>query len=107
MEIFNAATDIIKNAGRRRIANMVVLNVWHLDILSFIRANSQEGVLSDFNISIMVNDKFMDRVSREMYDAVWVIHPYISDMITVGHIWSAIVGVSRRTGSRGYFSMTK
>jgi ribonucleoside-diphosphate reductase alpha chain len=101
MEIFNAATDVIKQGGRRRGANMGVLNVWHPDILSFIGAKSREGVLSNFNISVMVNDKFMDLVSRKMYETVWITHPYTSELITVGHIWSAIVEGIWKNGEPG------
>jgi len=87
MGIFNSATDVVKQGGRRRGANMGILNVWHPDILSFIAAKSREGALSNFNISVMVNDKFMELVYRKMYDTVWVVHPCSSEVITVGRIW--------------------
>ena len=101
MGIFNAATDVIKQGGRRRGANMGILNVWHPDILSFITAKSREGALSNFNISVMVNDKFMKLVYRKMFNTVWIIHPYSSKEITVGRIWSAIVEGIWKNGEPG------
>jgi ribonucleoside-diphosphate reductase alpha chain len=101
MGIFNAATDVIKQGGRRRGANMGILNVWHPDILSFIAAKSREGELSNFNISVMVNDKFMELVSRKIYDMVWIIHPYSTEGITVGQIWSAIIEGIWKNGEPG------
>ena len=101
MGIFNAATDVIKQGGRRRGANMGILNVWHPDILSFITAKSEEGALSNFNISVMVNDKFMDLVNQKMYDTVWIVHPYSAEVITVGRIWSSIVEGVWKNGEPG------
>jgi ribonucleoside-diphosphate reductase alpha chain len=101
MGIFNSATDVIKQGGRRRGANMGILNVWHPDILSFIAAKSREGVLSNFNISVLVNDKFMELVYRKMYDTVWVVHPYSAEVITVGRIWSAVVEGIWKNGEPG------
>jgi len=101
MNIFNSATDVIKQGGRRRGANMGILNVWHPDILSFVAAKSREGALSNFNISVMVNDKFMELVYRKLYDTVWVVNPYSAEVITVGRIWSAIVEGIWRNGEPG------
>jgi ribonucleoside-diphosphate reductase alpha chain len=101
MEIFNAATDVIKQGGRRRGANMGVLNVGHPDILLFIAAKTREGALSNFNISVMVNDKFMELVSGKMYDTVWVTHPFTAEKITVGQIWSAVVEGIWKNGEPG------
>lgn len=101
MKIFNAATDVIKQGGRRRGANMGILNVSHPDILQFISAKSREGSLSSFNISVMVNDEFMELVSRKMFDTVWFTHPYSREEVTVGRIWSAVVEGVWKNGEPG------
>ncbi|MCX5913841.1 MAG: adenosylcobalamin-dependent ribonucleoside-diphosphate reductase, partial [Deltaproteobacteria bacterium] len=101
MGIFNAATEVIRQGGRRRGANMGILNVWHPDILSFLSAKAREGDIANFNISVMVDEKFMDLVSRKMYDKVWIIHPSSGESITVGRIWSGIVDGIWKNGEPG------
>lgn len=101
MGIFNAATEVIRQGGRRRGANMGILNVWHPDILSFLSAKLREGDIANFNISVMVDEKFMDLVSRKMYDKVWTIHPSSGESITVGRIWSGIVDGIWKNGEPG------
>jgi ribonucleoside-diphosphate reductase alpha chain len=101
MGIFNAATEVIRQGGRRRGANMGILNVWHPDILLFLSAKAQEGDIENFNISVMVDEKFMDLVSRKMYDKVLMIHPSTKESITVGQIWSGIVDGIWKNGEPG------
>jgi ribonucleoside-diphosphate reductase alpha chain len=49
----------------------------------------------------MVNDKFMDLVSRKMFDKVWIAHPSSGESITVGQLWSGIVDGIWKNGEPG------
>ncbi|MEM4584033.1 MAG: adenosylcobalamin-dependent ribonucleoside-diphosphate reductase [Ignisphaera sp.] len=62
MRMFDVNTDVIKQGGRRRGANMGVLHVWHPDIEKFIdlkSGKSKDILLQNFNISVGVYDYFM------------------------------------------------
>lgn len=101
MRVFNAATDVIKQGGRRRGANMGILNVWHPDILAFIAAKKKEGDFSNFNISVMVNDRFMDLVTKGQFETVWLTNPQSGVKVTVGQIWTGIVEGIWKNGEPG------
>src|SRR5581483_4265757 len=59
MHAFDAAVDAVRQGGRRRGANLGVLDVHHPDIETFIRAKQDPACLRNFNLSVAIDDAFM------------------------------------------------
>ncbi|HXG74810.1 MAG TPA: adenosylcobalamin-dependent ribonucleoside-diphosphate reductase [Candidatus Nitrosotenuis sp.] len=58
MNIINTVTEVVKQGGKRRGANMGILEVWHPDIEKFITNKTQPGVLENFNVSVGIWEDF-------------------------------------------------
>lgn len=67
MNIVNQTTEVVKQGGVRRGANMGILSITHPDILRFIHAKNDQSSLTNFNISVTVTDLFMDAVDAGVW----------------------------------------
>ena len=58
MRIIDTITDVVKQGGKRRGANMGILETWHPDIERFVTAKTKPGVFENFNVSVGVWEDF-------------------------------------------------
>jgi ribonucleoside-diphosphate reductase alpha chain len=102
MRIYNTATEVIKQGGARRGANMGILRIDHPDILDFIKIKHSEGELTNFNISVAVTDAFMDALKKdEEYELVNPRSKASSGRIKAKLVFDAIVESAWATGDPG------
>jgi ribonucleoside-diphosphate reductase alpha chain len=62
MSAFDNATNVIKQGGKRRGANMATMHVWHPDVEEFVTMKQTPGMMENFNVSVMADDRFMHAV---------------------------------------------
>jgi ribonucleoside-diphosphate reductase alpha chain len=99
---FDAATDVVKQGGTRRGANMGILNVDHPDILKFIRSKEDGVHLVNFNISVAVTEEFMERVrNNQEYDLVNPHGGQVTGSLNARYVFDQIVQLAWQTGDPG------
>jgi ribonucleoside-diphosphate reductase alpha chain len=102
MRVFDVSTDVIKQGGKRRGANMGILNVDHPDIIDFIKAKISEGFLTNFNISVTVTDEFINAVKSDgMFKLINPRTKKVAKEVKAREIWSLIVEMAWKTGDPG------
>ncbi|MGI9040587.1 MAG: adenosylcobalamin-dependent ribonucleoside-diphosphate reductase, partial [Gemmatimonadales bacterium] len=108
MSLFDASTDVVKQGGTRRGANMGILRVDHPDIMDFITCKDDTTKITNFNISVAVTDAFMAAVEGDAeYD---LIHPKTGKMtgqLRARGVWERIIHGAWKTGEPGVFFVDK
>ncbi len=104
MSLFDASTDVVKQGGTRRGANMGILRVDHPDIMEFVTCKDDTTKITNFNISVAVTDDFMAAVEAGRdYD---LIHPktgQVTGRLNARQVWQRIIHGAWRTGEPGVF----
>jgi len=104
MKLYDASTDVVKQGGTRRGANMGILRVDHPDILEFISCKDDLTQVTNFNISVAVTDAFMQAVEQGAgYD---LIHPRTGGVVgrlDARDVFRKIVHGAWKTGEPGVF----
>ncbi len=101
MRIFDAATNEIKQGGKRRGANMGILRVDHPDILEFISCKDGGGI-TNFNISVAVTDRFMEAYDKNQdYDLVDPKSGKIVGTLNAKEVFDKIAEGAWKTGDPG------
>lgn len=90
MQVFDAWCKTIVSAGHRRGAQMGCLRVDHPDILEFINAKTNSNNLTQFNISVLVTDKFMKAVEKDQ-DFNLVFGVRVHETVRARSLWEAIL----------------
>lgn len=102
LQIFNIATEQIKQGGTRRGANMGMLRIDHPDIEEFIRAKEKDGELSNFNLSVAVTQGFMEALQKnEQYPLVDPRTNKITEYKNAKEMWDLLVDRAWLSGDPG------
>ncbi|MFW5904696.1 MAG: vitamin B12-dependent ribonucleotide reductase [bacterium] len=104
MRLYDSSTEVVKQGGTRRGANMGILRVDHPDIRRFITCKDDTSQVTNFNISVAVTDEFMRAV--EMNEDYPLYNPRTGEnegTENAREIFDAIVDGAWKTGEPGVF----
>ena len=102
MRIIDVITDVVKQGGRRRGANMGILEIWHPDILKFIECKSKPGKYENFNISVMITEDFWQYYEKnEPYPLINPRNGEIWGTINPRELFRRIAEMAWKTGDPG------
>ena len=100
--VFDAATETIKQGGKRRGANMGVLRVDHPDIMEFICAKEDQSCFTNFNFSVAITDRFMEAVKTgQDYDLIDPSNGNVVETLNVAAVFDKIIDLAWYNGEPG------
>jgi adenosylcobalamin-dependent ribonucleoside-diphosphate reductase len=102
IRIYDTATDVIKQGGKRRGANMAILRCDHPDIMDFIYCKADKRSFRNFNISVAITEKFMDALQTD--GEIDLIDPHsneVTNALRARMIFDSIVHNAWSTGDPG------
>ncbi|GAJ07149.1 unnamed protein product, partial [marine sediment metagenome] len=102
MRAFDTATDVIKQGGMRRGANMAILSVDHPDIMRFVVAKGDPTALTNFNLSVAVTTEFMEAVKAGTdYNLINPRTNEVAGKLNAREVFDKIVDMAWKTGDPG------
>ncbi|MGY5856428.1 MAG: adenosylcobalamin-dependent ribonucleoside-diphosphate reductase [Candidatus Thorarchaeota archaeon] len=102
MKVYDTATEIIKQGGRRRGASMAILRCDHPDIMEFIACKSDKASFRNFNISVAITNPFLNALKNDR--EIELIAPHNKEVIqtiSARVVFDAIVHNAWSTGDPG------
>ncbi len=108
MSLYDASTEVVKQGGTRRGANMGILRVDHPDILDFIECKSDTTKITNFNISVAITDAFMTAVEADAeYELFHPRSKAVVGKLRAREVWQKIIHGAWKTGEPGVFFIDK
>jgi len=103
MQIFDKMTDVVKQGGTRRGANMGILHYTHPEIKEFVAMKGQAGVMENFNVSVAIDSKFMEAVKEDKeYDLINPKTQASTGKVRAREVFDSMVEFAWKTGDPGY-----
>ncbi len=104
MKLYDASTEVVKQGGTRRGANMGILRVDHPDIREFVTCKSDTSKITNFNISVAITDAFMEALEwGGKYDLFSPRSGEVMGQEDAREIFDLIVNGAWKTGEPGVF----
>lgn len=102
MQIFDKSTEVVKQGGTRRGANMGILHYTHPDIFDFIDMKKKDGMMENFNVSITIDESFMNAVKSDgEYDLIDPRDKKPVKKVKARMVWDKLVKGAWETGDPG------